>query len=39
LAGLSSDPTSIQRSLEANTDPNAPANDSQFPPKAASNSQ
>jgi hypothetical protein len=39
LAGLSSDPTSIQRSLESNTDPNAPANDSQFPPKAASNSQ
>jgi hypothetical protein len=39
LAGLSSDPTSIQRSLESNTDPNAPANDSQFPAKAASNSQ
>jgi hypothetical protein len=39
LAGLSSDPTSIQHALETNSDPNAPANDSQFPPKAASNSQ
>jgi hypothetical protein len=39
LAGLSTDPASIQRALETGADSNAPADHSQFPPKAASNSQ
>jgi hypothetical protein len=39
LAGLSSDPTSIQRALDSNTEPSEPSENSQFPPKAASSSQ
>ncbi len=39
LAGLSNDPTSIQRALDSNTEPSAPSENSQFPPKAASSSQ
>jgi hypothetical protein len=39
LAGLSHDPASIQRALDSNGEPSAPSENSQFPPKAASNSQ
>jgi hypothetical protein len=39
LAGLSSDPTNIQRTLDAPSDSSARSDNSQFPPKAASNSQ
>jgi hypothetical protein len=39
LAGLSTDPTNIQRTLDTPSDSSARSDNSQFPPKAASNSQ
>lgn len=39
LAGLSSDPTNIQRALEASSSTSGNPEDAQFPPKSASNSQ
>jgi hypothetical protein len=39
LAGLSTDPTNIQRTLDTPSDSSARSDHSQFPPKAASNSQ
>jgi len=39
LAGLSNDPTNVQRALDASGNSSATPENSQFPPKAASSSQ